>query len=205
LRRTGNCQCSGEARERVRCWSQTWLQRREFDWLHNLTSWYCQTRLTSVFCYRHLSAWAPTVTKTLGMVTLSCSPLLIVLLLLLDGNVEVNPGPLPYNITTQRLPDTGTPAHADLNADQGPQVAYRTTQSTHHLLVPSPVSICTSSSGCRGIDGKLFGLPQFLQTHNIHVAILTETRRSIGRHKSSQDFQSGGYTFYFSSVTIVLG
>jgi exonuclease III len=31
------------------------------------------------------------------------------------------------------------------------------------------------------------------------VAILTETRRSIGTHKSSQDFRSGGYTFYFLS------
>jgi exonuclease III len=31
------------------------------------------------------------------------------------------------------------------------------------------------------------------------VAILTETRRSIGTHKSPQDFQSGGYTFFFSS------
>jgi hypothetical protein len=30
-------------------------------WLHSLTSLYCQTRLTSISCYRHLSVWAPTV------------------------------------------------------------------------------------------------------------------------------------------------
>jgi hypothetical protein len=167
-------------------------------WLHSLTSWYCQTRLTFVLCYRHLSAWAPTVTKALGMVTLSCSLLLIILLLLLAGDVEVNPGPLPYNITTQRLPDTETPAHADPHADQGPQMA-------HHPTDPSPSGPITREHlhilnwNCRGIDGKLSGLPRFLQTHKIHVAILTETRRSIGTHKSSQDFQYGGYTFYFSS------
>jgi hypothetical protein len=56
------------------------------------------------------------------MVTLSCSPLLIVLLLLLAGDVEVNPGPLPYNTTTQRMPNSESSAHAYRNADQGPQV-----------------------------------------------------------------------------------
>jgi hypothetical protein len=138
------------------------------------------------------------VTKTLGIVTLSCSPLVIVLLLLLAGDVEVNPGPHSYNIPTQRVPDTELPAHAGLHAEQGSQVAY------HPIDLPPSGPITREhlhilNWNCRGIDGKLSGLPQFLQTHDIHVAILTKTRRSIGTHKSCQNFQSGGYTFYFSS------
>jgi hypothetical protein len=172
-------------------------------WLHSLTSLHCKTRLTSISCYRHLSVWAPTVTKTLGMVTLSCSPLFIVLLLLLAGDVEVNPDPLPYNTTTRHMPNSQSSAHAYPNADQGPQVPHSPTDpprsgpiAREHL---HRLNWHILNWKCWGIDGKLSGLARFLHKHDINVAILTETRRSIGTHKSSQDFQSGGYTFYFSS------
>lgn len=52
---------------------------------------------------------------------------------------------------------------------------------------------------CRGIDSKLHNLPQFLQEHGIHVAILTETQRTISKQKNQTTQQVQGYTFYFSS------
>jgi hypothetical protein len=95
------------------------------------------------------------------------------------GDVEVNPGPMegPSILIPASLNSTDIPP-------SGP-----VTREHLHIL----------NWNCRGIDGKLSGLPRFLQTHDIHVAILIETGRSIGTYKSPQDFQSGGYTFYFSS------
>jgi hypothetical protein len=97
------------------------------------------------------------------------------------GDVEVNPGPM------KEL--SGVSLTYPITIDPPPSGPI----TREHLNI--------LNWNCRGIDGKLAGLPQFLQTHDIHVAILTETRRSIGTHKSSQDFQYGGYTFYFSSHT----
>jgi hypothetical protein len=51
----------------------------------------------------------------------------------------------------------------------------------------------------RGIDNKLSNLPAFLNKHDIHVAILTETCRTINRTDHVTTSQSDGYTFYFSS------
>jgi hypothetical protein len=109
--------------------AQLYIHRMlDTQWLYRLTSWYGQARLTTISCDRQLLAWAPTVMKTLGMITLSCSSLLIILLLLLAGDVEVNPGPLPYNNTsTQRMPNNESPTHTEKIADQGPHVAHHPT------------------------------------------------------------------------------
>jgi exonuclease III len=52
---------------------------------------------------------------------------------------------------------------------------------------------------CRGIDNKLSQLLQFLKGHGIHVSNLTETRRSLARHKTQQSIHLDGYTFHFAS------
>jgi hypothetical protein len=53
----------------------------------------------------------------------------------------------------------------------------------------------------KDLDGQaaLPGRPYLESTPSTEHVPLTETPRSIGTHKSSQDFQLGGYTFYFSS------
>jgi hypothetical protein len=133
----------------------------------------------SIPCYHHLSTWVSSITAIFCTVAFSCSPLLIALLLIMAGDVEANPGPM-----------------------EGPSIASLTSPISIDLPPSGPITrehLHIMNWNCRGIDGKLAGLLQFLQTLDIHVAILTETRRSIGTHKSSQDFQSGGYTFYFSS------
>jgi hypothetical protein len=52
---------------------------------------------------------------------------------------------------------------------------------------------------CRGIAAKLSALPAFLNTHDIHIAKPTETRRFVGTYNSPQEQRIGGYTFYFFS------
>jgi hypothetical protein len=146
-----------------------------------------RVRQTPSVCHQHLTKWILTLATSLGMVTLSCSPLLIALLLILAGDVELNPGPVACNITS----------HTILVGQNATQAPLKSPNSTDGPITREHLHILNWN--CRGIDGKLSGLPQFLQTHDIHVAILTETRRSIGTHKSAQHFQSGGYTFYFSS------
>jgi hypothetical protein len=138
-----------------------------------------RAHVASISCYHQLSIWVISTPAILCIVTFSFSPLLIALLLIMAGDVEVNPGPMEGS----SIAPLTSPISIDL-PPSGP-----ITREHLHIL----------NWNCGGIDGKLAGLPQFLQTHDIHVAILTETRRSIGTHKSSQDFQSGGYTFYFSS------
>lgn len=49
------------------------------------------------------------------------------------------------------------------------------------------------------MDGKLDRMPAFLATHNIHVAILTETRRTLSHSLATAPTHIDGYTFYFSS------
>jgi hypothetical protein len=144
-----------------------------------LTSTISRAHNASISCYHPFSTWVTSITYILCIATFSCSPLLTALLLLMAGDVEVNPGPM-----------------------EGPTIAFATPSTSADLPSSGPITrehLHILNRNCRCIDGKLSGLPQFLQTHDIHVANLTETRRSIGTHKSSQDFQSGGYTFYFSS------
>jgi exonuclease III len=157
-----------------------------------------RARQTPSICHKHLTKWVPILATFVGMVTLSCAPLLIALLLILAGDVELNPGPVACNITSHNIPSTGPPPPA------GQSMGQNATQAPLNSPISKDGPITREhlhilNWNCRGIDGKLSGLPQFLQTHDIHVAILTESRRSIGTHKSAQDFQSGGYTFYFLS------
>jgi hypothetical protein len=49
------------------------------------------------------------------------------------------------------------------------------------------------------MDNKLFQLPQLLKGQGIHVSILTETRRSLARHKTQQSIHFDRYTFHFAS------
>jgi hypothetical protein len=51
----------------------------------------------------------------------------------------------------------------------------------------------------RGIDRKLQSLPEFFTLHNVHVAILTETRRTLSHASLSTYTHLDGYTFHFSS------
>ena len=101
----------------------------------------------------------------------SCLALLnlSLLLLLLGGDIHPHPGPPPGPSHTTALPPT----------------------ISDHLNV--------LNWNCRGIDAKLASIPSFLRQHDIHVAIFTDTRRSLGVHKSNNEVRSGGYTFYFSS------
>jgi hypothetical protein len=51
----------------------------------------------------------------------------------------------------------------------------------------------------RGIDCKLKSLPEFFTLHNVHVAILTKTRRTLSHASLSTSTHLDGYTFHFSS------
>jgi hypothetical protein len=51
----------------------------------------------------------------------------------------------------------------------------------------------------RGIDCKLQSLPEFFPLHNVHVAILTKTRRTLSHASLSTSTHLDGYTFHFLS------
>jgi hypothetical protein len=113
------------------------------------------------------------ISRTIFSVLFQYTPILVLplllyltLLLLRCGDVHPHPGPM-----------------------EGPSVVDPTSPKLTDLPHSGPITrdhLHIMNWNCRGIDGKLSGLPQFLQTHMIHVAILTETRRSIGMHKNSQ-------------------
>ena len=102
--------------------------------------------------------------------------LLLLCLLLRSGDIHPNPGP----------PGPATPV-AQSAQSAGPPACH----TEDHLNI--------LNWNCRGIDNKLTALPQFLDAHDIHIAILTETRRSLGTHRSSNELRTGNYTFHFSS------
>lgn len=52
---------------------------------------------------------------------------------------------------------------------------------------------------CQGLNAKLNHLPNLLNDHDIHVAVLTETQRTVGTERANQTQTIKGYTFYFSS------
>jgi hypothetical protein len=115
-----------------------------------------------------------------SMILLAYVPIIIALLLALSGDVEVNPGPVPFNITQHAIPNANLPRLSH----QGP------CQSDHVNIM---------NWNCQGINSKLDQLPDLFKAHDVHIAILTETQRTIGVERNKQIQTLKGYTFYFPS------
>jgi hypothetical protein len=72
------------------------------------------------------------------------------------------------------------------NDEREPYKILTTNNHPRPTMAEGAVSICDNlrvlNWNCRGLDIKLEKLPEFLLHHDIHVAILTETRRSINKY-----------------------
>jgi hypothetical protein len=115
------------------------------------------------------------------------SAYLLAILLLRGGDIHPNPGQPtpekdPHNQPTKIQPSTDRSENLQKNGD---------------LQMSDKLRILNWN--CRGIDSKLHNLPQFLQEHGFHVAILTETQRTISKQKNQTTQQVQDYTFHFSS------
>jgi hypothetical protein len=115
-----------------------------------------------------------------SMIILAYVPIIIALFLSLSGNVKVNPGPVPFNITQHATPNANLPGIPN----QGPS------QSDHVNIM---------NWNCQGINSKLDQLPDLFKAHDVHIAVLTETQRTIGVERNKQIQTLKGYTFHFSS------
>jgi hypothetical protein len=115
------------------------------------------------------------------------------ILLMLCGDVHPNPGPMPQHETPESI------AHDERELNK----ISATNNYPRPTMGEDAVSTCDNlrvlNWNCRGLDNKLEKLPEILLHHDIHIAILTETRRSINKYKTSRPHSMRGYTFHFSS------
>jgi hypothetical protein len=109
------------------------------------------------------------------------------IIVLCSGDVHPNPGPGTSNNSHNDEHDLRS------NIEQ-PECNDRLNQPidvSDHLNI--------FNWNCRGINDKLTALPASLRFHDIQVAVLGETRKSINKHKSQRPLSQQGYTFHFSS------
>lgn len=148
--------------------------------------------------------------------TLFCYISWAALLLLRCGDIERNPGPNSCNQYIRPVPvirpatiycfivglliDCLLLRSGDIHPNPGPTIGHTPSTPSHAQqspLIKDHLNILNWN--CRGIDSKLAALPQFLDSHDIHIAVLTETRRAHGTHRASNELRSGNYTLHFSS------
>jgi hypothetical protein len=112
---------------------------------------------------------------------------ILFIILLRSGDVHPNPG--PGSCSNSRNDDH------DLQSNiEQPECNDRLNQ-----LIDVSDQLNILNWNVRGINDRLTALPAFLSSHDIQVAVLTETRRSINKHKSQRPLSQQGYTFHFSS------